>query len=109
MVLYEVIACGDEAETSLFSYITLQTQHRDMGLPSGKLFEGGKKQRIFTLDLTDLARPTVACEQEAETVASLFACEFGRIVGINNGARMNGAERRLKDIYSFEEERALLC
>src|ERR1044072_8152888 len=99
ILLDAVIARGDEAEACLFAYITLHTQHRYMSLPLGKLFNGGKEQRIVTLDLTDLSRPAVACEQQAETVASLFACEFDGIVGVNNGPRMNGAERGLKDIY----------
>ena len=99
----ETVAGGDESDAGVRADITLQPEDGDGGVAVEEVKVGG----VHTLVACEVARPVVGGEHEAEAVPAPLAGELGGDVGVNDGARVQDGQRRLKDVYAFEEEGAL--
>ena len=105
VLLDEVVGGGDHADGVFArSQIVLQSEHADVSL----LVEEGRVIEVEAFIADKVARPLVARRHEAESIAAKFAGELDGHFRVDDGARMHDRERRLKNVYAFEEERAFL-
>ena len=104
VLLDEVVAGRDEADVRLLAYVVLQAQDADVGV----LVEEAEVIRIEPFVTAKVTRPVVGSEEQAEGVAAALARQLDRELGVDNGARVHRRQRRLKNVDTFEEERALL-
>jgi hypothetical protein len=103
-LLREVVAGEQKTQLVLAAHVALDAQHADGGV----LIEQVAVVGVEPVVVDDVARPVVGGEHHAVGVAPAPAREFHRRVRIDDGARVDGRQRRLENLDAFEEERPAL-
>src|SRR5687767_971208 len=108
MLLNKIIARRQKAQTRLFSYVALQPQHADICILVYELFYARKDAGVTYLFVAEATWGVIGSQKQPESISTDLARQLRRVIGINYCARVHGGNRRLKNVYAFEEEGTLL-
>src|SRR5205085_7181664 len=94
-------------ERRFTAHVAFEAQHADGRVLVEEWRDVGARLWVGALFFGEVTRRIVRGQQQAEGIAPGLAGQLDGVIGIDDRARVDGLNRRLKEVYAFEEERAL--
>ena len=119
MFVDEVVTRGHHAERVFLADVAFKSQHADVSVLVDEALVVTVDARVERTTIetaiqraaivsAQVAWSIIARDHQTERIATFLASRLYRHIGIDDRASVNGCDRRLKDIDTFEEERSLL-